>query len=111
LLVGSVTTNTGLPTLIRGSKATMMFENPGAVIAPQDAADKSVKREEIKRERPGSVEEHWRDLLSCIKSRKKPRSNEVVGYHVMTALHMAVGSYLDGRGREFDPATEEVRLL
>ncbi|MBM3333839.1 Gfo/Idh/MocA family oxidoreductase, partial [Candidatus Sumerlaeota bacterium] len=112
LLVGSVTNDTTLPGLIRGSKATLKFrEGGGAVIEPQASAGKDVKGEEIVRERPGSLDEHWRDFLGCIKSRKKPRSNEVIGYYVMTALHMAVSSYRDGRGREFDAEKERVRIL
>jgi len=113
LLMGSVTNDTNLPMLIRGSKATLKFDvGPGAVLEPQGGEPgKGVERREIKRERPGSLEEHWRDFLGCIKSGKKPRSNEVVGYHVMTALHMAVHSYRDGRGREFDPKSEKVKVL
>jgi predicted dehydrogenase len=111
LLVGSVTNDTALPTLIRGTKATLTFDGPGAIIEPQAAAKKEIKREEIKRERQGSVEEHWRDFLGCIKSRKKPRSNEIVGYHVMTALHMAVSAYYDGHSRQWDPDVQEVLVL
>ena len=106
LLKGSVANDTNLPMLIGGSNATMKFEGPGAIIEPQPGADKNFKREEIKRERPGSLEDHWRDFLGCIKSGQKPRSNEVVGYHVMTALHMAVHSYRKGRAMEFDPKKE-----
>jgi len=113
LLVGSVTNDTALPGLIRGSKATLKFREGGgnAIIEPQPSAGKGAKPEEIVRERPGSLDEHWRDFLECIKSRQKPRSNEVIGYYVMTALHMAVWSYLDGRGREFDSEKEKVRIL
>ena len=111
LLLGSVTTDVNLPMIIRGSAGTLEFKDPGAVIEPQRSAGKSFDRVEIKRERDGSLDEHWRDFLSCIKSGRKPRSNEELGFCVMAALHMAVHSYRQGRAMEFDPKKKTAHFV
>jgi hypothetical protein len=54
---------------------------------------------------------YWKDLLGSIKTRSKPRSNELLGYYVMAALHMGVRSYREGKVFEFDEATETVKTL
>ena len=90
---------------IRGKNATVSFEGPGAVIEPQRSASDAAQREELARTRGGSLDEHWLDFLRCVRTREKPRSNEVIGYHVMTALHMGIHSFLTGRTMEFNPET------
>jgi hypothetical protein len=100
-LLGGVANNNRIPTLIGGYEATLKFEGPGAIIEPQPPA-KDKEREEITRERGGSLDEHFRDFLSCIKTRQKPRSHELLGYYVMTALHMGVRSYRNKGVYEFD---------
>ena len=62
----------------------------------------------VRRKEGGSVKNHWKDFLNCIKTREKPRSNEMLGYYVMTALHMGVRSYLEGKTFDFDAETETV---
>ncbi len=109
LLVASLANDTGLPMRIRGYRATVDFTGPGAIITGQRMVVGRQKPEEIKRTRAGSVLDHWLDFLQCVKSREKPRSNEVLGYYVMTALHMGVHSYMDGRAWEFDPKTETAK--
>ena len=101
--------NWGVPMLIRGSKATLVFEGPGAVIYPQREIVGDVPRREIARTRGASLEEHWRDFLSCVRTRGQPRSNAELGYYVMTAIHMGIRSFLEGRAMEFDEATQTVR--
>ena len=104
LLSASLITGDSFPMIIRGHDATITFDGPGAVIHGE-------KPEEIKTERGESMEEHFRDFLDCVKSRQKPRSNEQLGYYVMTALHMGVHSYLKGRAMDFDPVTEKARFV
>lgn len=107
-LVGGLANDTNLPMLIRGQRATLTFGGPGFTVEPQQSAGNQEKREEVARKRPGSLEEHWKDFLKCIRTREKPRSHEIHGYHVMAALHMAVRSYLEGKVLEFHPEREEV---
>lgn len=109
LLVASLATSASMPMVIRGHDGTVTFEGPGAVITPQGGGKERV---EIRRQRGGSLEEHFRDFFECIRSRsRKPRSNEILGYYVMTVLHMGVTSYLKGRVMEFDPTTEQARFI
>jgi len=107
LLVSSLSTDAGLPMVIRGRNATASFEGPGAVIRPQGSAGDAAKYAELPRTRGGSLDEHWKDFLRCVRTREKPRSNELLGYYVMTALHMGIRSYHEGRALEFDPEKQE----
>jgi len=109
LLMSAVGCSYGIPTLIRGHEATMTFDGPGAVIHPDASLVGEKPEEQIQRQRGASLEEHFTDLLGCVKTRNKPRSNEVFGYHVMTALHMGIRAYRDNAVYEFDPVTETVR--
>lgn len=111
LLLASLATESGLPMVIRGQEATLSFGGPGAIIEPQPSSGTRKQRDEITSLRGASLDEHFTDFLSCVKSRKKPRSNEVLGRQVMTALHMAVHSYLKGRAMEYDPVTEKARFV
>lgn len=67
---------------------------------PQHRAAGEKPQAEVAGNRPGSLEEHWRDFLDSVHTRQKPRCHEILGYHVMTALHMGVRSYLEGRAFE-----------
>ncbi|GBC98354.1 Inositol 2-dehydrogenase [bacterium HR17] len=108
-LMACLGNNWGAPMLIRGSKATLVFEGQGAVIYPQREILGDAPRKEIARTRPGSLEEHWRDFLRCVRTREQPRSNAQLGYYVMTALHMGIRSFWEGRAMTFDERTETVR--
>lgn len=109
LLLASVANNSAIPMLIRGHEATVSFEDPGAVIRPQGAVARDREEERIERRRGGSLEEHFRDLLECVRDRdRKPRSNEEIGYRVMAALSMGIMSYREGRAAEFDESTGKI---
>lgn len=120
MLLGSLATDVNVPMLVRGQKATLTFEykkgpvfgTTGAIIeSPSPPTSPKKNPEEIQGTGELNVEAHWKDFLNCIKTRQKPRSNEVLGYHVMTALHMGIHSYRRGRAMEFDPSTEQVRAV
>lgn len=110
LLVASLATDAGMPWVIRGFEGTVNLDINSAVIEPQQAVvgDKRM-RQELRAFRPCSLEEHFKDFLDCVKSRRKPRSHELLGYQVMTVLHMAVHSYMKNKVYEFDPIKEEVK--
>ena len=109
-LLGGVASDNGIPMVIRGYEATMSFGGPGIVIDPQPTV-KDRQREEVARTRGSSLEEHFRDLVNCIKTRQKPRSNELLGYRVMTALQMGIQSYRRTSVGVFDEATETIRIV
>ncbi len=108
-LMACLGNNWGAPMLLRGSKATLVFEGNGAVIHPQREILGEVPRKEVARTRAASLEEHWRDFLTCVRTREQPRSNAQLGYYVMTALHMGIRSYLQGRAMEFDERSQTVK--
>jgi predicted dehydrogenase len=109
LLASSLSTDSGLPVTIRGHTGTVSLGGPGAIIEPQRSAGEAAQREELPRTRHGSLDEHFLDFLRCVRTREKPRSNETIGYHVMTALHMGIHSYHTGRTMEFDPEEQVAR--
>jgi len=110
-LVGGLANDANFPMQIQGQQTTLTFGGAGFSLDPQRAAGNQAEPQEVKRERPGSLEEHWKDFLSAIESRKKPRSDEILGYHVTAALHMGVRSFLEGKVFEFDAAKEQARAL
>ncbi|HOS94518.1 MAG TPA: Gfo/Idh/MocA family oxidoreductase [Armatimonadota bacterium] len=111
LLIAAVACSQGIPMLIRGHQAAVTFDGPGATIRPEPAVVGNQPTEEVTRERAGSLEAHFEDFIDCVRTRKKPRSHELLGYYVMTALHMGVRSYLENRVFEFDAQTERVRAV
>lgn len=110
-LTASLANNSGIPLLIRGHEGTVSFEEPGAVIRPQKAVAPDKEEERITRQRGGSLDEHFRDFLDCVRERnRKPRSNEEIGYRVMVALSMAIMSYRQDKVAEFDESTGKIVL-
>lgn len=111
LLIASLVNDSGLPMVIRGYQGTIKLDLTHAVIEPQKAVIGEVPVEDFSAKRGWSLEEHFKDFLDCTKSRAKPRSNEVLGYQVMTALHMGIHSFQKGRSMEFDPATGQAKFV
>ncbi len=111
LLIASLANDSSLPWVIRGHTGTITMDLGKSVIAPQKAVTGEAPGEEIVAKRGWSLEEHFRDFLDCVKVRRKPRSNEMLGYQVMTALHMGIHSYQTGRSMAFDQATGRARFV
>jgi predicted dehydrogenase len=107
-VLGTIANEWGLPSLIRGYDATMLFEGPGIVIQPQSGVKK--ERIEVKRERGGSDHEHMRNFIECIRTRRKPLSDIELGYYVQTALIMGMLSFLHGKVATFDPQKETINM-
>jgi len=108
IVLGTIANEWGIPTLIRGEDATMLFEGPGIIIQPQSGVKK--ERLEIKRERDGSDAEHMRNFIECIRTRQKPYSDIDLGYHVQTALIMGMLSFIHSKVAHFDAQTETIKL-
>ena len=111
LLIASLANDSNPPMVIRGYQGTINLDLNKAVIDPQKAAGNNGPSEEITATRGWSLEEHFKDFLDCVKARRKPRSNEVLGYQVMTALHMGIHSYQKGRSMVFDQATGKAKFV
>jgi len=102
-LLAGIANSVGQPVIIRGHQATVYpNRNPGAVIHFEEATKPNTDEIRIERTRTGTVEEHYRNFFDCVKSRNKPRSNEVLALRVMTALNMGIHSYRTGHTWEYD---------
>jgi hypothetical protein len=110
-LVGGLANDANFPMQIQGQQSTLTFGGSGFTLDPQRSAGNRAESQDVRRERPASLEEHWKDFLSAIDSRKKPRSHETLGYRVMAALNMGVRSYLENKVFEFDAKKEQARAL
>jgi predicted dehydrogenase len=53
-------------------------------------------------------EQHTRNFLDCIKSRKMPYGDVVLGHRAAVACHLCTRSYLEKKQVRYDPAREEV---
>jgi predicted dehydrogenase len=53
---------------------------------------------------------HWKNFLHCVRTREKPVSDVEFGFHVQTALNMAMLSYLNKKVATFDFDREEIVL-
>jgi predicted dehydrogenase len=95
--------------VIRGWEGTITFEGDKIVVRPQPGVEKPVK--EITIEHGESMLDHWRNFLTCCRTREKPWSPiEELGYHVQTALQMGVLSLREGKVARFDREREEIVL-
>ncbi len=54
--------------------------------------------------------DHWRNFIHCVRTREKPNSDVEFGFHVQTALNMAMLSYLQKKVATFDSAKETIVL-
>jgi len=111
MLVTSMGNNTNLPMLIDGPKGTIHLRGSGyeihAANGEQVAAENSTRAPSDTEQRV----EHLKDFFTCVRTRKTPRCDATMGYHVMVALHMGIRSYLEGKVLEFDPETEMAKVL
>jgi predicted dehydrogenase len=111
-LLAGIANSEGIPTVIRGHAATVhVNKGPGAIIRPEEAVQKDAEEIKVERTRPGTVQEHYRNFFDCVKSREKPRSNEILAHKVMTALNLGVHSYRTGRTWEYDVRTGKSRAV
>ena len=111
-LMAGIANSTPIPTVIRCHDATVhVHKGPGAMILPEQAVKPGGEEVSIPQTRGGSVEEHYRNFFDCVKSRQKPRSNELLAHRVMTALNLGIHSFRTGRTWEYDAATDTGRAV
>ena len=99
------------PTL-RGDAGTITLQNP-AFEAGFDTVTVIPNKGEprvIKGEKPNSTLVHWENFLQCVRTREKPVSDVEFGFHVQTALNMAMLAFLKKKVAQFDTAKEEIIL-
>ena len=110
-LATSMACPNNLPMQVEGPQGTLRFNETGFVV--EDHRGNLVEEVDSDRapdDRQQRIE-HVKDFFHAIHTRESPRCDEWFGYQVMTTLHMAVHSYLEGKVYEFDEKTRQVRAV
>ncbi|NUM54186.1 MAG: Gfo/Idh/MocA family oxidoreductase [Candidatus Hydrogenedentes bacterium] len=78
------------------------------VFTAAEGAKKDAQRFPI--EGKESVPEHWKNLLTCVRTREKPNSSIDLAYRVQTALQMAAHAARTGKTAKYDAESRAVIL-
>ncbi len=106
-VLGTIVNDTGIETVIRGSKGTLTFSGEARLsFMPQPGEDGL--RRSFGTDR--TVQDHLANFIHCVRTRETPICDIELGYAVQTPLIMAMRSYLEGKVAWFDPDKEEIRL-
>lgn len=114
-VLGTQANDYGLPDVVRGWDATMLFQEPGIVIQPTSGSKKKPRKVASKRPKTregtwNTLEQYWLNFLECCRTRKKTLCDIDLAYHVQTALQMGVLSLRENKVARFDPEREEIIL-
>ncbi len=97
---------------IRGDGGTITLQNPvweegfdSVTVTPMKGSPRVVKGD-----KPNTTLLHWENLLHCVRTREKPVSDVEFGFHVQTALDMAMLSFLEEKVARFGPGHEGILL-
>lgn len=105
------------PRVIYGHKGTITYEGNNVVVYPEilegprgrpaRAADRAPKVYEAP---PVSNAHrlHTDNFFECMRTRKQPNLNAMLGYQIMVAIKLGVDSYREGKVKFFDPKTQRV---
>jgi predicted dehydrogenase len=116
VVAGSTENEQGLADEIRGQKATLFFSSRGVEIRPEQPFADQVDAEtaelitddDIK---PGeSIDQHERNFLRCVRSRKQPNCPVDLAAPVQVALCMAEMAYKQNKQVQFNPTTMKVEM-
>jgi len=93
--------------VIRGWDASLTIQGNEIVLTPVEGSKKEPQRFAI--ERGEDMIEHWRNFLSCCRSRdQRTWSPADLAYYVQTALIMAKWSLRQGKVAAFDAARQKI---
>jgi predicted dehydrogenase len=97
---------------IRGDEGTITLQDPAweTGFTSVTLYPRKGERRVIPGEKPDSTLEHWKNFLHCVHTREKPVSDVEFGYHVQTALNMALVGFLKEKVARFDREKEEIVL-
>ena len=105
-VLGTITNQTGLETVVRGAEGTLSFHDGGFQIEPAPGSGKSRRSVSL----INIEREHVRNFLACMRDRKAPNCDIELAYRVQVPLIMAMLSYVEGKVAYFDVATETIRM-
>jgi len=106
VLTSSMANRQGLPTVIRGHRATIYGD--GRVVAEDEFKGWFKERhgaEEIRLPSKPRME-HMDNFLHCVRAREKPHGDAETAYRAMVGIKLGVDSYRQDRVMFFDPNTE-----
>jgi len=113
VLVCTLTNEYHTEPAIRGDEGTLTLQNPADWTSGFDSVTlwpRKGAKQVIAGGRVDATSAHWQNFLSCVRTREKPVSDVEFGFHVQTALNMALLGYLNKKVAQFDLAKEEIVL-
>ena len=97
---------------IRGDEGTITLQGPvwelgfdSVTVVPRKG-----QPTKIPGDKSDSVLAHWKNFLSCVRSRQQPVADVEFGYRVQVALNMALLGFLQTKVATFNRAQEEIVL-
>jgi len=98
--------------VVRGDEGTIVLQGPvweggfdSLTIIPKKGTPKRVSGD-----RPNCTLAHWRNFLTCVRSRGRPVSDVTFGLRVQAALAMGMLGFLNRKVARFDAARQEIIL-
>ena len=105
-VLGTITNQTGLDTIVRGTEGTLSFNDGGFRIEPGPGST----RRRASMSLATQERDHMRNFLQCMRTREKPNCDIELAYRVQISLIMAMMSFTEGKVAHFDAATETIRM-
>jgi len=105
-VLGTITNQTGLDTIVRGTEGTLSFNDGGFQIEPGPGST----RRRASMSLATQERDHMRNFLQCMRTREKPNCDIELAYRVQISLIMAMMSFTEGKVAHFDAATETIRM-
>jgi predicted dehydrogenase len=105
-VLGSITNQTGLDTIVRGTEGTLSFGDGGLKLDPGPGSSKPQRSISLVTQ----ARDHMHNFLKCMRTREKPNCDIELAYRVQIPIIMAMRSCLEGKAAYFDAATETIRL-
>ena len=107
VLMDTLSNATPCQTFIRGTEGTLRFEGKRILIQPHG---KKKPSHVFESKGFGDTAKLWRNLLECVRTRRRPLSPVDVGARVQAPLNMAILSYRENKMARFDVENEKIIL-
>ncbi len=91
-----------------GTEGSLFIDRSRYVFRPVAFAAQPVQ---VKAPSGDSTGDHIRNFLDCVRSRKLPNGDVLIGHRSAQASHLGNISYLQKRRIDFDPVREEILPL
>jgi len=98
---------------IRGDEGTLTLQDAGgweSGFASITIIPKKGERKVVPGMKTDTTPLHWKNFLSCVRSREKPVSDVEFGLKVQAALNMAMLAYLKKKTAQFDQAQKRILI-